>query len=132
MTEPNTDAINLVRQLARMVTPTDADQLQAYAEAHGQDVADLDPEEVLSDMEGDRAFDDACASYHLIREAREIVARLDVASPSVAPASDPPAKVDPVKADMLAALKAAQNGGYLSDDTADMVAAAIARAEGRA
>lgn len=56
---------------------------------------------------------------------RETAKAAIAGTPSTAPA-------DPVKAEMLAALKAAMDDGFLAGEVLDQVAAAIARAEGRA
>lgn len=74
------DLAAFVRQMARLVTPRDADQVAEYCREHGRDPATMtedDLEDMESDLDGDRCHEDALGSYKLIRMARAIVARLD-------------------------------------------------------
>lgn len=76
-------AVNLVRDLSRMVTPRDPDQIADYCKEYGKDPADMtedDLEEMESDLENDRVWSDALASYQMIRSAREIVKALTMAA----------------------------------------------------
>lgn len=77
------NAVSLVRDLARMVTPRDPDQIADYCKEYGKDPADMtedDLEEMESDLENDRVWSDALASYQMIRSAREIVKALTMAA----------------------------------------------------
>lgn len=77
------NAVGLVRDLARMVTPRDPDQIADYCKEYGKDPADMtedDLEEMESDLENDRVWSDALASYQMIRSAREIVKALTMAA----------------------------------------------------
>lgn len=77
--------IDYVRQMARLITPRDPDQVAEWCAEYGRDPADMteeDLEEMEADLSGDRVWDDATASYHMIREARAIVARMDATNPT--------------------------------------------------
>lgn len=69
-------SLQLAMALGILVTPRDKDQVEEYCEEYGKDPAAMteeDLEEMESDLENDRVWSDALASYDFIRRAREIV-----------------------------------------------------------
>lgn len=73
-----------IRRLAKLETPTDPKRIKAYRKENGYGVDGFDDvgyenieEEIIADLPGDDAHEDACEFYNLIREARDLVAKLD-------------------------------------------------------
>ena len=73
----NERLLAFVEHMARMTTPTDEDSVREYCVQN--DIAPATPvdeieEEIISDLPGDTAYDDALAFYAMIRQARELTA----------------------------------------------------------
>lgn len=81
-------SLQLAMALGILVTPRDKDQVEEYCEEYGKDPADMteeDLEEMESDLENDRVWSDALASYDFIRRAREIVKEIPYSHDEDAP-----------------------------------------------
>ncbi len=74
-----TPAEKFVRQMAALTTPTDPEKIEEWLQENDFDPDGYDTveEEVIADLPGDDAYDEALTFFRMIREARDIVAELD-------------------------------------------------------
>jgi hypothetical protein len=68
-----------VEKVAQYVTPTDKEQIEEYREQErsGDDTAEMSDEEIaeeiMCDLESDRAYEEACIFFDEIRDARALL-----------------------------------------------------------